>query len=110
MTSQSDDTNRLPTVEERMALSHDIFKIDNSEMARALTIIEEKSHSAILRRPDDLLINFDGLSAECFHLLNKFVLSAQLDNSNKKVKKKRSLVTTSAISNEGGTKKNKAGS
>lgn len=105
MSEQSDDPNRLPTAEERMALSHDIFKIDNTEMAAALTIIEEDSPTAIIRRPDDLMINFDALTAPCFHRLTKFVLSAMVDPNTKKNKKekKRPLSTTTTAA----SKKNK---
>ena len=31
------DNGRIPTIEERLQLSYDIFKIDNTEMARVLT-------------------------------------------------------------------------
>ena len=31
------DNGRIPTIEERLQLSYDIFKIDNAEMARVLT-------------------------------------------------------------------------
>jgi hypothetical protein len=98
--TSDEDTGRLPTVEERLRLSHDIFKIDNTEMAHALTIVEEDCESAIKRKPDDVLINFDALSASCFHRLNKFVCKALLDTNQKKPKavKKRPAEATSSSS------------
>ena len=44
------DNGRIPTVDERMQLSYDIFKIDNTEMARVLTIIETACPSALSRK------------------------------------------------------------
>ena len=44
------DNGRIPSVEERMQLSYDIFKIDNTEMARVLTIIETSCPSALSRK------------------------------------------------------------
>ena len=44
------DNGRIPTVDERMQLSYDIFKIDNAEMARVLTIIETACPSALSRK------------------------------------------------------------
>lgn len=95
-----EDTDRLPTVEERLRLSYDIFKIDNTEMAHALTIIEEECGSAIARKPDDVLINFDALTAKCFHRLSKFVCKALLDTNRVKPKavKKRPAEASSSSS------------
>ena len=50
-------------------LSHDIFKIENTEMARVLTIIESDSPNALSRKStgDEVLINLDALTPSCFH-------------------------------------------
>ena len=48
--SSKADNGRIPTVEERMQLSYDIFKIDNTEMARVLTIIETSCPSALTKK------------------------------------------------------------
>ena len=96
--NKDEDMDRLPTVEERLRLSYDIFKIDNLEMAHALTIIEEDCEAALVRKPDDLLINFDALKPRCFHRLNKFVCKALLESNTKKNKsvKKRPADTPAA--------------
>jgi hypothetical protein len=44
------DNGRIPSVDERMQLSYEIFKIDNTEMARVLTIIEASCPSALSRK------------------------------------------------------------
>jgi hypothetical protein len=33
-------TDRIPTVDEKLQLTYDIFKIENTEMAKVLTMIE----------------------------------------------------------------------
>lgn len=104
--TSEEDPNKLPTVEERLRLSYDLFKIDNTEMAHALTIIEEECENAIARKPDDVLINFDALTAKCFHRLNKFVCKALLDTNQKKPKavKKRPAEASSSASTKRRTK------
>jgi hypothetical protein len=83
------DPNRLPTVEERIALSYDIFKIENTDMARVLTMIEAESPSALARKGalDEVLINFDALSASTFFKVNTFVLNCLISNAGPKLKK-----------------------
>ena len=48
--SELNAADRLPTVEDKMALSHDLFKIGNNEIARALTIVEAACPSALARK------------------------------------------------------------
>ena len=85
----SGDKGRLPSMDERMTLSHDIFKIDNSEMAHAIGLIEKHCPSAIARRADEVILNFDAMSAECFHSLNEYVLGCQIDNGSAGKKRKK---------------------
>jgi hypothetical protein len=82
------DKNRVPTVQERMQLSHDIYKLDSSELGAMLTIIEENCPSALNRRSgrDEVLINIDGISSICFHNINEFVLECILSKGGKKKK------------------------
>eukprot|EP01036_Dinobryon_divergens_P032679 gene32679-42321_t len=47
--SEAEDLDRVPTVDEKMQLSYEIFRISNHELARVLTMIEEKCPSALLR-------------------------------------------------------------
>ena len=81
-----ENKGRLPTAEERMQLSYDIFKIDNAEMGRTLTIIEDKCPSALVRKFDEVLINFDALSADCFNEVNEFVCKQLVQNGGHKKK------------------------
>ena len=76
------DENRLPTVDERISLSYDIFKIDNTDMARVLTMIESECPRALARKSvnDEVLINFDALNSSCFFKVNSFVLSCVVNN------------------------------
>lgn len=81
---------RIPSVEEKMQLSYDIFKIANNEMARVLTIIETSCPSGLSRKAstDEVLINFDALTPNCFHEVNHFVLTCLLSTTNNKKGKK----------------------
>jgi hypothetical protein len=84
------DVDRIPSVEEKMQLSYDIFKIANNEMARVLTIIEAACPSGLSRKAstDEVLVNFDALTPRCFHEVNYFVLSCLLSTTNNKKGKK----------------------
>jgi hypothetical protein len=88
--------DRLPSVDEKIQLSHDIFKIGNVELARVLTMIETSCPYAISRKlsTEEVLINFDALPARVFHEVDRFVSSSMLKNvgSNKKsaTKKRKS--------------------
>jgi hypothetical protein len=92
----SEDNKRIPTVEQRIGLSYDIFKIDNIAMARVLTIVEEKCPSALQRKIDEVLVNFDALYPETFHEINKFVLEQLVGNAGLNKKRK---ITASAPAN-----------
>lgn len=85
------DTDRLPTVDEKIQLSHDIFKIGNAELARVLTMIETNCPYAIARKSstEEILINFDALPAKVFHEVNSFVVNSLLNFSGNKRGKKR---------------------
>jgi hypothetical protein len=82
-----------------MQLSYDIFKIDNIEMGRVLTIIERVCPSAISRKTslDEVLINLDALTPPCFHEVNKFVCTCILQQAGNK-KKKRPVLSEAAAS------------
>ena len=84
------DKNRVPSMQERMQLSHDIFKLDGVELAAVLTMIEKSCPNALSRRPshDEVLINIDALKSVCFHEVSAFVLEALLTHSSGKKKRK----------------------
>jgi hypothetical protein len=83
------DENRLPTVDEKISLSYDVFKIENTDMARVLTMIEAECPSALARKgaADEVLINFDALSSSCFFKVNTFVLGCLVNSGGPKFKK-----------------------
>lgn len=87
------DKNRVPTMQERMQLSHDIFKLDSVELAAVLTLIEKGSPSALSRRPahDEVLVNIDALKPSCFHEVSAFVLEALLTHTAGKKKRKNEV-------------------
>jgi len=93
------DMDRIPSVEQKLQLSYDIFKITNTDMGCVLTMIENACPSAISKRTasDEVLINFDALTPRCFHEVNSFVLNCILSISGSKKNKKRKLT-----GNEGG--------
>ena len=92
------DKNRVPTMQERMQLSHDIFKLDSIELAAVLTMIEKSCPNALSRRPshDEVLINIDALKSVCFHEVSAFVLEALLTHTSGKKKRKNEVVAESA--------------
>lgn len=68
------DPLRTPTIEEKLQLTHDIFKIGNYELARVLTMIEDAIPSAIARKlaADEVLINLDAIPSETFHEISAY--------------------------------------
>jgi len=86
--NSSQDMERLPSVEERMVLSYDIFKINNMEMARVLTMIEAECPSAMaVKKSEEVIINFDTLTSACFHKINLFVQSCIIASGGSKKKR-----------------------
>ena len=78
-------------MQERMQLSHDIFKLDSVELAAVLTLIEKSCPNALSRRPshDEVLINIDALKPVCFHEVSAFVLEALLTHTTSGKKKRK---------------------
>lgn len=88
------DPLRTPTVDEKLQLTHDIFKIGNYELARVLTMLEEAAPTAVARKlaTDEVLINFDAIPAKTFHEINAYTLECVANMTNaKKGGKKRKL-------------------
>lgn len=87
LTNKDDDPCRVPNVDERIKLSYDVFRIDNAELGKVLSIIEQICPLALNRRSseDEVMINIDMLSPSCFLEVNKF-----LDTISSKNKKRRS--------------------
>lgn len=85
------DADRVPSVDEKIQLSHDIFKISNGDLATVLTMVEDACPHALSRNlsADEVLINFDGLTPNCFHAVNDFVMNCIISLSTGKKAKKR---------------------
>lgn len=80
------DFDRVPTIDEKIQLSHDIFKIHNQEVARVLSMIEAACPHAISRKlsADEVLINFDAMTPRVFHEINQFVTKCIISNTGSK--------------------------
>eukprot|EP00606_Chrysophyceae_sp_TOSAG23-5_P000475 GSChrysophyteH2.ASY1.ANO1.1525.1 assembled CDS len=89
-----EDDRKTPTVDQRIQLSHEIFKIDNTEMAAVLTIIETECPSGLVRKDNEVIINFDALASATFHKVNKFVLNVLVSAGG--MNKKRKISGASA--------------
>ena len=61
-------------------------------MAAVLTIIETECPTALIRKLDEVLINFDALSNDIFHKVNKFVLGVMVHHGGMNKKRKISGV------------------
>lgn len=96
---EPDDPNRLPCVDDRIKLSYDLFKVDNMELGKVLTIIEQLCPDALNRRAaeDEVLINIDMMTPQCFHEVSAFLTGC-------KTKKKRA-----STGGEGGSSADVAG-
>jgi hypothetical protein len=94
------DPDRIPSLEERMQMSYDLFKIGNVDMAHVLSLIETKCPNALSRKlsTDEVLINLDALTSGVFHEINTFVQSCLVNISNKTNKNKKQK-TSSSVSN-----------
>lgn len=88
LVNKEDDPCRIPNVDERIKLSYEFFRIDNAELGKVLTIIEQVCPIALNRRSseDEVMINIDMLSPMCFLEINNFLAS-----SSSKYKKRKSM-------------------
>ncbi|RYH18449.1 hypothetical protein EON65_27195 [archaeon] len=77
------DMERVPNVDEKIQLSHDIFKIGNADLAYVMTIIEDACPYAMSRTSsaDEVLINFDALTPKCFHTVTEYVMNAIINST-----------------------------
>jgi hypothetical protein len=109
-TTEGPDTGRVPSVKERMQLSYDLFKIDNVEMGRVLTMIEGSSPGALSRKVsfDEVLINLDALSPQVFHEVNSFVLSCLINSGGAKKNKRPESSASAADKKSKSSKKSKS--
>ncbi|KAJ1430212.1 Bromodomain-containing protein [Ochromonadaceae sp. CCMP2298] len=98
------DMDRIPSLEEKLQLSYDVFKVTNVDMGHVLTLVEASCPSAISRRAatDEVLVDFDRLEPRCFHDANAFVQRCILSiTSGKKTRKRKADEGTSEPGAEG---------
>ncbi len=84
---------RVPSAEEKLQLTYDVFKISTIELARVLTMVEESCPFAISKKvaTDEVLVNFDAIPAKVFHEIHSFVVACLASaTSSKKGKKRKS--------------------
>jgi hypothetical protein len=90
---QDADGERVPTVDEKIQMSYEIFKIAPVELARVLTMLEDGCPYALSKKvaTDEVLINFDAVPAKIFHEVHGFILTCQANaiGSVKKGKKRK---------------------
>ena len=85
------DMDREPSREERLQLSNDLFKINNTDSLSVLETIEAACPEALVKTEEEVLINFEELSSTCFHEVNIIVMTSILNagsNGKKFLKKK----------------------
>lgn len=101
---QGVDMNRIPTLEERMSLSYDIFCLSNLEMGRVITAIEAGAPAALSFKPgaaDEVIVNFDVLPPRTFHEVAAMVMGFVANRKNTA----KAAAATAAASTSGGKKK-----
>jgi hypothetical protein len=83
-----DDAEKVPSLEERIQMSYDLFKLEPVQLARALTVVELWSPNAISKKPseDDVYVNIDTMSPRCFSEVASFIRSCKPDSKGKKKK------------------------
>jgi hypothetical protein len=90
--------DRIPSVDEKLQMTYDIFKIENAEMAKVLTMIESSCPSALSRKSslDEVLINFDALPPRLFHEVNLYISNCIYEsNTSTKASKKKTAAASS---------------
>lgn len=90
--SDEPDVNRVPSSEERLRLSYDLFKLSDLDLGRTLTIIEGSCPEALSKRKgdDEVMINVDMLKPRTFHeafgFVEKCMEAGRADAANKRKK------------------------
>ena len=95
----TDDARRIPTLEDRIQMSYDLFKLDPLQLARALTIIESWSPNALVRKSteSDVCVNIDIMTPRCFNEIASYIRACKPEL--KINKKKRPLPFPSVNAN-----------
>lgn len=103
------DVERIPSLDERIQLSYEIFKISNLQMAHVLTMVEQSCPNAVCRKAsaDEVMLNFDVMSSQCFHEINRYTQAclAGGTSGSGSSNKKRSSSATAALPPQPSSKK-----
>ena len=86
----ADDSERVPTLEEKTRLSHNIYKIKSEELGELVQKLEVRCPQAIDKQQaeDEIEINIDAIEPRTFHEIDRFVTGCL--PANKQSKKKKS--------------------
>lgn len=86
--SSKRDRNRMPTSEERLRLSYDIFKINSIDLGRVLAMVEISCPDALSYKQstEEVLLNFEGIEASCFHDINIYAMECLLERKDRRRK------------------------
>jgi hypothetical protein len=98
--SITDDVRRIPTLEERIQMSYDLFKLDHLQLARSLTIIESWSPNALVRKSteSDVCVNIDIMTPRCFNEVASYIRACKPELKNNKKKRPLPAPSVSATS------------
>jgi len=85
------DPDRIPSMDEKIKLSYDIFKIDMVSLGKLIGMIEKKCPRAVEREgaessaggSNETLLNVDGLTPRCFHEVAKYIQSCAAEGGMK---------------------------
>mmetsp|Transcript_10754 Transcript_10754/g.14813 ORF Transcript_10754/g.14813 Transcript_10754/m.14813 type:complete len:216 (-) Transcript_10754:172-819(-) len=83
---ESQEKDRLPTVDEKILFSYELFRVGNIELARSLTIIEAACPDALQRSHggDEVTVAVDGLTPQCFHEVMSYIHESRKKGSRKR--------------------------
>lgn len=110
--SSANDPERIPSLDEKIQLSYDFFKIETTELGRVLTIIEDRCPSGLNKKDaeDEVIVNIDALTPSCFHEVVAFVKactsSSGTSDASKAAKKRSRPLDAAADMASGGSIEN----
>lgn len=84
--SSGEDKSRIPSLEDKLRLSYEIFKIEPIQLGRILATVEKQCKNAVIRELEkaELLLNIDDMTPECFNEVAKIVFKEDITGKKKK--------------------------
>lgn len=106
--SSKRDRQRLPTNEERLRLSYDIFKINSIDLGRVLAMVEQACPGALSYKhnTEEVLLNFEEIDPTCFHEINIYTMECLLERKDRR----RKHAQHDAVDSSGSARAGSAGS